>query len=82
MATKKKEESKKITLFITIKHVKLDNGTEFDAFKTPIGKLNIDVKFTKAAEKSKPDENGYYEFNAEDVNIDTRKDYPVIWIQK
>lgn len=79
---KVKEEVKKITLYLEVKHVKLDNGTEFDAYKTPFGKLNIDVKFTKEAESEKPDTNGYYEFNVDSLNLDTRKDYPVIWIRK
>ena len=76
---KKKEEKKTITLFIEVKEIKSEKGN-FTAYKTPIGKLNLDVKFNKEAEK--PEESGYYTFNIEDLNLNTQKDYPCLWIRK
>lgn len=74
-----KNEAKEITLYLEKKHVNFD-GKEFDVFKTPIGKLNVDVKFQKEAEL--PTESGYYVFESDKVNLNTKGDYPVIWIRK
>lgn len=75
----KKAEAKEITLYINVKHIKLDNGKEFDAYKTPIGKLNLDVKFNKDAER--PEKDGYYTFKTDEINLNTQGDYPVLWIK-
>lgn len=80
MAKAIKEEKKTITLFLTKKLVKLDNGTQFYAYKTPIGKLSVDVRFTKDSEY-KIDGDGYFDFDVEDVNINTKGEYPVIWVK-
>ena len=77
-----KQEAKTITLYLDVRKVKLDNGREFLAYKTPIGKLNLDVKFTKDMDKEAPTENGYYVFETDKINLDTRKDYPALWIRK
>ena len=73
-------EKAKITLYLAKKKVKLDDGKTFDAFKTQFGRLNVDVKFTKNC-KDVPKKSGYCQFDAERLNINTQKDYPVIWIK-
>lgn len=78
--TQAKKEAKQVTLYVEVKHIKLDNGNEFDAFKTPVGKLNLDVKFNKDAEK--PVKSGYYTFLTSEINLNTQGDYPVLWIRK
>lgn len=74
-------ESKKITLYLTCKEVELEDKT-FTAYKTPIGKLNIDVRFIKdSKEVEKIDGDGYYKFDVKKVNINTQHKYPIIWIK-
>ena len=73
-------ESKMITLFIEVKKVKTADGKTFNAYKTPIGKLNMDVKFTKDSGKE-PKKSGYFEFDVEDINLNTTKDYPCLWVR-
>lgn len=76
----KNEEVKTIELYLEKRHVKTEDGKEFDAFKTPIGKLNLDVKFRKDAEI--PSKSGYYKFDVSTINLNTKKEYPCLWIAK
>ena len=74
-------ETKKIKLYVEVKKVKLENGKSFNAFKTPIGKLNLDVKFTKDC-MGVPTKSGYIELETDKINLNTKKDYTCLWIQE
>lgn len=73
-------ETKKIKLYVEVKKVKLENGKSFNAFKTPIGKLNLDVKFTKDFENV-PTKSGYIEVETDKINLNTKKDFPCLWVR-
>lgn len=72
------KEVKKIKLWLEAKEVEYKDK-KFTAFKTPIGGLNVDVKFKKDVKT--PTVSGYYEFNTDEININTEGDYPVIWVK-
>lgn len=78
--TKVEESKTTIKLYIEVKEVKTKDGKKFNAYKTPIGKLNLDVKFNKGAVQ--PKESGYYEFATDEINLNTKGDYPCLWIKK
>lgn len=76
---------KNVTLFLTTKEVKTKDATgkekKFTAYKTQIGKLNLDVKFTKEYDGVKPIKDGYFKISADKLSLDTSKDYPCLWIR-
>ena len=86
MATKKNEEIKDtITLKIYAKKVETEENT-FIAYKTKIGKLNLDVKLTKEYDGEefatlKDGESGYIKLKVVNLSLDTRKKYPVLWVR-
>ena len=73
-----------IKIYVDVKAVTFGNGKDkktFDAYKTQIGKLNMDVKFTKESEIKKPTKSGYVTIPTTNLSLDTSKDFPVLWIR-
>jgi hypothetical protein len=75
-----------IKLYLEVKEVSFKEGKKekkFNAFKTKIGGLNMDVKFTKEADENyEISKSGYVEFDVTKINLDTRGDYPCLWIRE
>lgn len=77
-------QAKKVRIYLDVKEVKFKDGKKektFLACKTPIGALNCDVKFTQEAEDLKPNKSGYFEISSDKLSLDTRNDYPCIWVR-
>ena len=86
-SNKTQETTKMLVMYLTVKEVEYFNESEeqnetFLAYKTQLGKLNLDVKFTKDASKLAPKKSRYFEIPVDKVNLDTRGDYPVLWIRQ
>lgn len=77
--TKNIETTSKIIFYCQVKQITY-NGRTFKAYKTQFGKLYVDVKFTKTSPYV-PDESGYITLPADSININTEKNYPVIWVR-
>lgn len=84
MATKNtKNEAKILTLFITGHEVKTHDDKTFTAYKTQIGKLNMDVRFRKESElyEAWDGKDGYIKLPVDKININTSGKYPVLWVE-
>lgn len=66
---------------VEVKEVQLTNGQSFNAYKT-IAKQGkkMDVRFVKTC-KNIPTEPCVIVVNEDDVNVDTTKQYPVLWVK-
>ena len=77
-------ETTKIMIYVTERETKADENGKTRKFKTyhTFGKngRRTDVKFTEEVDK-KPTENCFVEVPYEDMNLNTRDRYPVLWVK-
>lgn len=66
---------------IEVKEITTKDGKKFDAYKT-IGKggRKMDVRFVRTA-KNIPTQPCVIVVNEEDANVDTTRQYPILWIK-
>lgn len=66
---------------IEVKEITTKDGKKFDAYKT-IGKggRKMDVRFVRTA-KNLPTQPCVIVVNEEDANVDTTRQYPILWIK-
>lgn len=66
---------------IEVKKIKTNDGKQFDAFKT-IGKggRKMDLRFVQGCNNI-PTEPCFIEVNDEDANVDTTRQYPILWVK-
>lgn len=72
----------KVFRIIEVKEITLNNGQSFNAYKT-ITKDNkkMDVRFVKSC-KNVPTEPCNIVVHEEDANVDTTRQYPILWIKE
>lgn len=66
---------------IEVKEITMKNGNKFTAYKT-VGKggRKMDLRFVRTC-KNIPTENCIICVNDEDCNVDTTRQYPILWIK-
>lgn len=78
MTDTKKELKNVITFYVEKQTIKYKDSY-FNAYKTKMGKLNIDVKFLK--DVAPPLRSREIVVYTDDMNLNTSGDYPVIWVK-
>ncbi|MBO5712588.1 MAG: hypothetical protein J6R88_00075 [Clostridia bacterium] len=72
-------ETKKIKVIVSQRQTK--DGKKFNAYETLDKKGNkMTLKFTQAV-KDLPERTCYANVNVDDMNVDRRKEYPVVWVK-
>ena len=66
---------------IEVKEITTQDGKKFNAYKTLAkGGRKMDVRFTRDC-KNPPTEPSIIVCNEEDANVDTTRQYPILWIK-
>ena len=67
---------------IEVKEIKTNDGKQFMAYKT-VGKggRKMDLRFVKGCQNI-PTEPCYIEVEDDDANVDTTRQYPIVWVKQ
>lgn len=80
------KELKKIKIFVsqvTKKNLEKEENETFTAYKAMTKQGKIDLRFTKdVAEKDRPTKSCYIYVPVENVNVNQKREFPVMWISK